>query len=117
MRSLIPEIVRHIAEAERGSAEVILDSCYGIVKNDKELFEAFSGFAAACLGDEKVTRDITPSMIGEDFSAFCPEVPSLYCLMGCDCPYPLHSDHIIPQEECLEVAVTLFSNYFLNRNL
>ncbi len=117
VRTRIPEIVHHIAEAERGSAEVILDSGFGIVKNNRGLYEAFSGFAAAYLGDEKVKLDITPSMIGEDFSAFCSEVPSLYCFMGCDCPYPLHSDHFIPQEGCLETAVTLFAGYFLNRKL
>jgi amidohydrolase len=115
VRARIPEIVRHIAEAERGSAEVFLDSGFGIVDNDKGLFESFSSFAAERLGDDKVKRDITPSMIGEDFSVFCAEVPSLYCFMGCDCPYPLHSDRFIPQEGCLEAAVNLFSNYFLNR--
>lgn len=113
-RKRIPELASAIAQMERGSAEVFLDSGYGIVENNKRLYEQFSAYAASLLGNGHVVTDVTPTMIGEDFSAFCASVPSLYFFLGCECPCPLHSGRFLPREECLATAVNLMTNYFLS---
>jgi len=115
LHSRISEIAKGIAATNRGHAKVKIDRGFGVVKNNPDLFEAFTAFARGYLGEEKVHTDINPSMIGEDFSAYSKVIPSLYLFMGCECQYPLHSDRFVPREETLPFAVDLVSNYLLSR--
>lgn len=111
----ILEITKGVTETNRGCVNVKIDQGFGIVNNNLDLFETFTLFAKDYLGKEKVHTNINPSMIGEDFSAYGKMIPSLYFFMGCGCQYPLHSDHFVPSEETLPVAVNLVSNYLLDR--
>lgn len=111
----IPEIVRSIAESHQGIAEVKIDRGFDIVHNDSKLFDAFSSFAIARLGEGNVHLHIDPTLIGEDFSAYTAVIPALYFFLGCGSPYPLHSDHFIPDENSLETGINLVASYLLNR--
>ncbi|MEG1932612.1 MAG: amidohydrolase, partial [Pygmaiobacter sp.] len=76
--------------------------------------EQFIAFAKRHLGERHVDTALHPSLIGEDFSFFTEQVPSTYFFMGCNSPYPLHSDRFYPQEETLETAVRLMTGFFLD---
>jgi len=112
----INELSEGIASSYNGKSLTTINNGYAVVRNDRKLCESFIMFANDFLGKENVHTDIHPSLIGEDFSFYCSEVPSLYFFLGCDSEYPLHSDKFLPNEEALYTAVNLMSNYFLREH-
>lgn len=111
----IQSLATQIAESYGGKATVTIADGYHIVINEKNQTEEFIAFAKQHLGAEHVDTALHPSLIGEDFSFFTEQVPSTYFFMGCDSPYPLHSDRFYPKEETLEVAVDMVASFFLSR--
>lgn len=109
----IGELAQHIAAAYRGSAAVTIEKGYEVLKNDRGLTEKFVLAAGEILGKEAVHTEITPSLIGEDFSFYSQKLPSMYFFMGCECSYPLHNDRFLPKEETVDVAIGLLGRYFL----
>jgi amidohydrolase len=104
-----------IAASYCGRADVEIHRGYDVVQNDFKLTESFVNFARMSLGNEKVHQLDEPSLIGEDFSRYSQEVPSLYFFMGCENDYPLHSDHFLPKEEVIQQGVELVAGYLLQR--
>lgn len=111
----IAELSSTIASSHGGSAEANVNRGYGIVLNDVDLFRRFSTCAVKTLGPEHVHTNISPSLIAEDFYYYGKRVPSLYFHLGCQSKYSLHSNHFLPQEEALTVAVDLMTDYFLSQ--
>lgn len=114
LQQRIQEVPPQIAHSYRGSAQVTISPGYGVVSNDPDLFHTFLPCAQQVLGAEHVHSDIHPSLIGEDFYYFGTQVPALYFHVGCQSEYPLHSNHFLPREEALSVAVDLMTEYFLS---
>ncbi|MEG0803790.1 MAG: M20 family metallopeptidase [Pygmaiobacter sp.] len=110
----IRELASGIAACYGGTAEVAIADGYHVVLNEPVQTEQFIAFAKRHLGERHVDTALHPSLIGEDFSFFTEQVPSTYFFMGCNSPYPLHSDRFYPQEETLETAVRLMTGFFLD---
>lgn len=111
----IKEIPVHIAAAYGGSADVSIHTGYGVLNNAPQLVPPFVEQAVKVLGREHVFTDIHPSLIGEDFYYFAQQIPSLYFHVGCETPYPLHSNHMLPKEDVLGIAIDLMTDFFLSQ--
>jgi N-acetyldiaminopimelate deacetylase len=51
------------------------------------------------------------AMTGEDFGYFLEQIPGFMFWLGVDTPYGLHHSKIEPNEEAIEVAINLLTNY------
>ena len=83
-----------------------------MVDNNRRITEKFINAAGRILGAESVHTDISPSLIGEDFSFYSQKLPSMYFFMGCESEYPLHNEKFLPKESTLDEAITLMAGYF-----
>lgn len=110
----IKELAEGIASSYNGEAVVNITNGYSVVNNDEILTERFIKKASHILGIENIRTDIKTSLIGEDFSFYCDNTPSLYFFLGCESKYPLHSDKFLPSDKILEIAIELLTNYFLD---
>lgn len=111
LKKRIPELACGIASAYRAEAKVQIAEGYGVVNNDGALAERFAASAVKTLGAEHVLTDIHCSLIGEDFYHFTRKVPCVYFHLGCDSPFPLHSDRFLPDEGALETGIGLMLSY------
>lgn len=110
----IEELSTKISDAYGGEVKVSINDGYPVLSNDINLAERFIRYSKGHLGEDNVITDINPSLIGEDFSFYCLEVPSLYFFLGCESKYPLHSDKFLPKEGTIYTAIDLICNYILN---
>lgn len=109
----LADMVSQVAALHQGKAEVVLERGYDVVSNDMTLTAQFTAHAQEVLGTAAVKTGNQPSLIAEDFSAYSQMVPSVYFHLGCDCQYPLHSDHFLANEEALDVGVELLTTFLL----
>lgn len=108
----IKELAGNIAAAYRGTTDVTIEDGYAVVDNNRRITEKFINAAGRILGAESVHTDITPSLIGEDFSFYSHKLPSMYFFMGCESEYPLHNEKFLPKESTLDEAIALMAGYF-----
>ena len=108
----IKELAGNIAAAYRGTTGVTIEDGYAVVDNNRRITEKFINAAGRILGAESVRTDISPSLIGEDFSFYSQKLPSMYFFMGCESEYPLHNEKFLPKESTLDEAITLMAGYF-----
>ena len=108
----IKELAGNIAAAYRGTTGVTIEDGYAVVDNNRRITEKFINAAGRILGAESVHTDISPSLIGEDFSFYSQKLPSMYFFMGCESEYPLHNEKFLPKESTLDEAITLMAGYF-----
>ena len=78
----IKELAGNIAAAYRGTTGVTIEDGYAVVDNNRRITEKFINAAGRILGAESVHTDISPSLIGEDFSFYSQKLPSMYFFMG-----------------------------------
>ncbi len=111
----IEEISTQIANAFNGEVIVDISDGYPVLENNGELSRRFIKYSTNYLGESNVITNINPSLIGEDFSFYCTEVPSLYFFLGCESKYSLHSDKFLPKEGTIYTGIDLMSKYILSR--
>ena len=71
-------------------------------------------FVQHCEGVELI--ECTEAMTGEDFGYFLRDIPGLMFWLGVDTPYGLHHSKLEPQEEAIDVAINVVSNYLRHRS-
>lgn len=116
MHKRIEAYVKDIAIMHGASADVTVQKGYSVVNNNKIETERLIHHAEALLGREKIHSDIHTSLIGEDFSFYGQEIPSVFFFLGCQSPYPLHSSRFLPDEGALEQGVRLMTSFLLKEN-
>lgn len=104
----IKEMAESVAEGFGGSAEVIFKDGYVALINDKYVTDVVLGAATSIVGEENILFKEHPSMGGEDFSYFTEVVPSSFFHLGCgkeENNFPLHSKHMIIDENCMKIGI------------
>ena len=97
--------IAHQVALEYGiSANVDLLCTYDPVVNDSQLV---AGLSAACADLGLNYNEAETAMTGEDFGFFTTLYPGLLYWLGSGSPYPLHSDHFLPDSACIEPGVRL----------
>lgn len=109
----IEELAHNIATAYRGTTTVTIEDGYALVNNDTRLTAKFRAAAETILGKDSVHTEISPSLIGEDFSFYGQVLPTMYFFMGCESEYPLHNEKFLPKEATLKEALALLGEYFI----
>lgn len=110
IRHRIREILRGVEIAFECKAEVDFGSSYVQVYNHPALTQEFVAWAKG-LSDVTVT-EAQVAMTGEDFGYFLEKIPGFMFWLGVDSPYGLHHAKLIPQEEAILVALSVFIQYF-----
>ncbi|SKC83631.1 M20 metallopeptidase family protein [Maledivibacter halophilus] len=113
IQSRLKEIVKGISNSYGADYDIDIINGYNPVLNNEQLTASFIKSAEKILGGENVKTNIKPSLIGEDFSAFCKHKPSLYFHLGCDSKYPLHSDRFFADNETIKVGLRLLGLYII----
>jgi len=108
------EIVVNAANAMDGSGKINILRGYDVLKNDEKLTDMFIELTKSLLGDDKVSSNVKPSMISEDFAFYAKQVPATYFFLGCESPHPLHSSQFFPNEGCIEIGIKVLTNLVLN---
>ena len=72
--------------------------------NDPAVFEIARASAAKVLGEDRVLP-AKQEMIGEDFACFEQFAPVCFVHLGGGADYPLHSSHVIFQEEAMKAGM------------
>ncbi|MHC1715573.1 MAG: M20 family metallopeptidase [Acidaminococcaceae bacterium] len=109
----LSDLAKNVATQYGGKANVEITRGYDSVHNDSCLTAKFIEHAQRVLGKESVHTENFPSLIGEDFSAYGKERPSLYFHLGCGCTHSLHSDCFLVDEKALAIAVELIMSFLL----
>lgn len=111
----ILEISHGIAATYGGAAKVEITQGYGVVNNDRDLYDGFVQCALSVIGSDHVHTDIHSSLIGEDMYYYGTRVPILYFHLGSQSNYPLHSNQYFPDERCVDTAIHLMTEFFLRQ--
>jgi len=120
IRTLSPESmkkVKHRIEAvvkgiEIGfECEAVIDygSMYHQVYNTESITREFINYIQQ-VPDVKMV-ECTEAMTGEDFGYMLKEIPGFMFWLGVDSPYGLHHAKLNPNEEAIDIAVKLMTNY------
>ncbi|NGQ93642.1 N-acetyldiaminopimelate deacetylase [Brevibacillus sp. SYP-B805] len=109
IKARIEALVQGIETGFACSATIDYGSNYCQVYNDPALTEEFMQWV-----QEK--RDVTfvsctEAMTGEDFGYFLAEIPGFLFWLGVNTPYGLHHAKIEPDEQAIEVAIRLVTDY------
>lgn len=114
MHARIGEVARGVSGAMGCRAEVVTSGHYAALINSDEHAEKVLRLAANMLGGGSAGVKDTPSMGGEDFSAFLERVPGAYYHLGCSraggdpkASAPLHSEYFYIDESCLNVGAAM----------
>lgn len=105
------DIVRGITQGMGGSYDFSYIRGFSPVLNDPFLCARVAEGMKTQLGESKLILQDKAMMIGEDFSFYGREVPSVFCWLGCraeNAPfYPLHSSRFSPDEEAMRTGIRL----------
>ncbi|MBP7494945.1 MAG: amidohydrolase [Spirochaetales bacterium] len=113
IRERIEAIVRGIVQAHRCSYKLEYEFGVPPTVNDLELTERFTAALLTRFGKERVVKDFSPSLGGEDFAVFQEKVPGVYLFLGTKneekgCIYPLHHPQYLLDEDVLPFGVQIF---------
>ncbi|MGD8189959.1 N-acetyldiaminopimelate deacetylase [Brevibacillus ginsengisoli] len=110
IKSRIEALVRGIEVGFECQATIDYGSNYCQVYNHHELTHDFMEWV---LANEKVQLiECSEAMTGEDFGYFLADIPGFLFWLGVDTPYGLHHSRIEPNEDAIEVAIRLITDYF-----
>ncbi len=113
VRERIETITRGIVQAHRCSYKLEYEFGVPPTVNDPELTERFTAAFVNRFGKERVVKDFSPSLGGEDFAVFQEKVPGVYLFLGTKneekgCIYPLHHPQYLLDEDVLPFGVQIF---------
>lgn len=113
----IPELLeRVVTEVPKGfgcTGELHLERTTPPLINDPEVYEIVCSAAAKVIGKENVLL-AKQEMIGEDFACFEQFVPVCFVHLGGGAEYPLHSSHVIFQEESIKVGLAVNTQFAID---
>lgn len=110
MPKRIESLVKGIATAMRGEAEVVYEYQTGSVKASKEMVDLVVRSAGKSIGNENVRFLEKPSMGTEDFAYYLEQVPGVFFRLGTynkefGEEFPLHSPNIIFDDQCIKTGI------------
>ena len=108
----IKELAGNIAAAYRGTTGVTIEDGYAVVDNNRRITEKFINAAGRILGAESVHTDISPSLIGEDFSFYSQNCRRCIFSWAVKVNIPCITKKFLPKESTLDEAITLMAGYF-----
>ncbi|HWO74871.1 MAG TPA: N-acetyldiaminopimelate deacetylase [Bacillus sp. (in: firmicutes)] len=108
VKQRIEAIVKGIEAGFECKAAIDYGSMYHQVYNHELLTQEFMNFAN---GHVEVI-ECKAAMTGEDFGYMVKEVPGFMFWLGVNSPYGLHHQKLNPNEEAIEVAISLLTSYF-----
>ncbi|MEI2664919.1 N-acetyldiaminopimelate deacetylase [Rossellomorea sp. LJF3] len=88
--------------------EVSYGSMYRQVFNDPEWTNHFMSFLRETDRDLVICKE---AMTGEDFGYMLEEIPGFMFWLGVDSPYGLHHSKLNPNEDAIDFAITLLTDY------
>lgn len=114
LRGKMEKIVENTAAAYGGTAEIDFIQGFPAVNNDSALTKVLEEAGAAVLDDVKNIITIPrPHMGSEDFSYYQEKMPGTIFMLGCHGEdtgdHPLHSPHLVIDEESLQYGVKVFA--------
>jgi N-acetyldiaminopimelate deacetylase len=109
IKSRIEALVSGIESGFECKAEIDYGCNYYQVYNEEEVTWEFMDW----LQDSNVVSlvECKEAMTGEDFGYFLQQIPGFLFWLGVDTPYGLHHSKIEPDEEAIEVAINLMTQY------
>jgi N-acetyldiaminopimelate deacetylase len=114
VRNEVNEIMKTVAKSIELSHDVSINinllSSYDPVINDDKLT---AEFIKSLPVDIKV-ENVDYSMTGEDFGFFSGMYPSVLFWLGADADADLHSSKFLPDEKCIDIALSIYKNILNN---
>ena len=111
----LTQLCSGIAQGFGASAEVIFERGYPATLNTVPEANFAADVAASLVGEDKVWRDMLPSMGGEDFSFMLQAKPGAYIRIGQGAPHgpgphPLHNSRYDFNDEILPLGAALHAS-------
>ena len=97
---LLERVVTEIPKAYGCTGEISLNRKSSPVINDPAVYELFCSAASKVIGSDRVLP-AEKEMIGEDFACYLSFAPGCFVHLGGESTCPLHSSHIVFQEEAI----------------
>ena len=113
----IRQIAAGIAQAHGASVEVRYVEQYPVTVNSAAETEFAAGVAAGLVGEDKVSRNLDPSMGAEDFAFMLERVPGAYIWLGngpADDGRVLHSPHYDFNDDILPIGASYWAGLVEN---
>jgi N-acetyldiaminopimelate deacetylase len=109
IKSRIEALVRGIEEGFECQAAIDYGCSYCQVYNEEQLTDEFIRW----VGESRSSNIIVckEAMTGEDFGYFLTEIPGFMFWLGVDTPFGLHHSKIEPNEEAIDHAIGLVTQY------
>ncbi|CAG7621141.1 N-acetyldiaminopimelate deacetylase [Paenibacillus allorhizosphaerae] len=111
VKSRIEAIVQGIEAGFQCKAEIDYGANYRQVYNAHEVTAQFMDWVRSTQADTVTLVECTEAMTGEDFGYFLERVPGFMFWLGVNTPYGLHHSKIEPDEQAIEVAISLMTQY------
>ncbi|MEW9669318.1 N-acetyldiaminopimelate deacetylase [Ammoniphilus sp. 3BR4] len=109
IKSRIEALVKGIEAGFDCQAEIDYGSNYCQVYNNPSLVREFMNWVDASENVQLI--ECKEAMTGEDFGYFLEKIPGFMFWLGVDTPFGLHHARIEPNEEAIDVAINLLTQY------
>lgn len=109
IKSRIEALVKGIEAGFDCQAEIDYGSNYCQVYNNPSLVREFMNWVDASENVQLI--ECKEAMTGEDFGYFLEKIPGFMFWLGVDTPFGLHHSRIEPNEEAIDVAINLLTQY------
>ncbi len=116
----LQKLVEETASAHGGSAEVIFDSGYPLLENNKEGVEYFCQVAESVVGKEKLVNRYPATLGAEDFAFYSEKVPGVFWWLGLKPEdkeiASLHNPNFDFNDEAIPLAIEMHCKLVLKFN-
>ncbi|OXM86024.1 N-acetyldiaminopimelate deacetylase [Paenibacillus rigui] len=109
VKSRIESLTAGIEAGFNCTVDIDYGANYRQVFNHEETTREFMNWVQANGSVQLI--ECTEAMTGEDFGYFLEQIPGFMFWLGVDTPYGLHHAKIEPQEDAIDLAITMISDY------
>ena len=110
---LLEQVVTETPKAYGCTGELDLKRESPPLINDPEVCRIARSSAAKIIGEDHIQTAVQ-EMIGEDLSCFAPYAPLCFVHLGAGAGYPLHSSHVVFQEESMKTGMAVEVQFALD---
>jgi len=107
LKERIASVVKGVAQAMGGDADVEINPGYGAVYNHDGYYDRIESIAERLVGKDRIVRRESPSLGVESFCYFLKDTPGVYYDLGCGEGTALHTSTFCVDEGCLLPGVAL----------
>ncbi|GKU82324.1 N-acetyldiaminopimelate deacetylase [Niallia sp. NCCP-28] len=109
IKERVQSLVKGIEVGYNCECSINFGSGYYQVYNEEQLTEEFMGFVQN--QNEVQLHMCTEAMTGEDFGYMLKDIPGFMFWLGVNSPYGLHHSKLNPNEDAIDVAISMIANY------